>query len=85
MVGSLRAMTSAQLPPSCEEAILALREVLAQCTYPDLDISNENDGVMLLARGQVPEASLQRLEIELGFRKAPIKRKQKPRTSSNRK
>jgi len=77
VVGSLRAMTSAQLPPNCKEAISALRGLLAQCTYPDLDVSNEDDVDTLLARRQVAEASLQRLEIELGFRKPPIKRRQK--------
>ena len=85
VIGSIRAMTSAQLPPNCEEAILALRELLAQCTYPDLDISNKKDVNMLLARRQVAEASLQRLEIELGFRKPPMKRKQKTRIPSKNK
>jgi hypothetical protein len=68
MVGGLRAMTTRQLPPNCEEAITMLRTVLSQCTYPDLDLSNEEDAQTLLARRQCAEAAMQRLEIELGFR-----------------
>jgi hypothetical protein len=74
MVGGLRAMNSRQLPPNCEEAIAMLRALLAQCTYPDLDPSAEEDVNTLLARRQVAEASLQKIEIELGFRLPPVKR-----------
>jgi hypothetical protein len=68
-------MTARQLPPNCEEAIAMLRHLLAQCTYADLDGSYEEDAMTLFARRQVAEASLQRLEIELGFREPPVTRK----------
>jgi len=74
MVGGLRPMNSKQLPPTCEEALTTLRALLAQCSYSDLDISNKQDVRMLLARRQA-EASLQKLEIELGFRKPPARKK----------
>ena len=74
MVSNPRAMTSAQLPPNCKTAISALRNLFAQCTYPDLDISYEADISILRGRRHMAEASLQKLEIELGFRKPPIKR-----------
>ena len=77
MVGGLRAMTERQLPPNCEEAIILLRELLSRCSYPDLDISDDEGAKTLLARRQVAEASLQRLEIRLGFRKPPVSRKRK--------
>ena len=77
MVGGLRPMNSKQLPPNCAEALDMLRALLAQCTYPDLDLSIEEDANTLLARRQVAEASLQRLEIELGFREPPLKRKKR--------
>jgi hypothetical protein len=54
-------MNSKQLPPNCKEAIAMLRAFLAQCSYSDLDISNEADVKILLARRQVAEASLQPL------------------------
>jgi hypothetical protein len=38
-----------------------LRAFLAQCSYSDLDISNEADVKILLARRHVAEASLQPL------------------------
>jgi hypothetical protein len=79
MVGGLRPMNSKQLPPSCAEALDMLRALLAQCTYPDLDLSIEEDANTLLARRQVAEASLQRLEIELGFRKPPTNKRTKGR------
>jgi hypothetical protein len=75
MVGGLRAMNAKQLAPNCAEAIKMLRVLLSQCSYADLDISEEEDVATLLARRQVAEASLQRLEIELGLRKAPVKKK----------
>jgi hypothetical protein len=78
MVGGMRAMTTAQLPPNCEEAIRMLRFLFSICTYNDLDVDLEEDAKTLLARRQVAEASLQRLEIELGFRKPPSKPKKRP-------
>jgi hypothetical protein len=70
-------MTARQLPPNCKEAIVMLRWLFSQCSYGDLDISIEEGAMTLLARWQVAEASLQRLEIELGFRTPPTKRKNK--------
>lgn len=75
MVGGLRAMTTRQLPPNCEEVITMLRTVLSQCTYPDLDLSTEEDAHTLLARRQCAEAAMHRLEIELGFREHRLRRK----------
>lgn len=75
MVGGLRAMTARQLAPNCEEAIGMLRTLLSRCSYPDLDVSVEEEANELLARRQLAEASLQRLEIELGFRKSPSRAK----------
>jgi hypothetical protein len=63
-------MNSKQLPPNCKEAITMLRAFLAQRSYSDLDISNEADVKILLARRQVAEASLQPLHWEPLF---PIK------------
>jgi hypothetical protein len=75
MVGGLRAMNSKQLPPTCAEALGALRALFSQCTYPDLDPSVHADANRLLARRQVAEASIQRLEIELGLRDPPRSRR----------
>jgi hypothetical protein len=79
MVGGLKPMTSKQLPPNCADALEMLRALLAECTYPDLDLDNKDDSMTLLARRQVAEASLQRLEIELGFRSPPLRRQVKQR------
>jgi hypothetical protein len=75
-------MTAKQLPPNCREAIKMLRVLLSTCcTYGDLDpLVEDEDANTLLARRQVAEASLQRLEIELGLRKPPTQRKRKKRS-----
>jgi hypothetical protein len=68
-----RTMTTRQLAPNCEVALATLRALLDRCSYPDLDVSIKSEAEEHRARHHLAEGSLQRLEMELGFRKAPPK------------
>lgn len=71
MMPDFGALNARQLPPNCMRAIEMLRFLFAICNYDDLDPTVKSHARKLLARQQCAEASLQRLEIELGFRKSP--------------
>jgi hypothetical protein len=73
-------MTAKQLAPNCEQAIAALRTLLLEFTPGAFDLTPETDDKGILARWQVGEASLQRLEIELGFRRPPSPNAKKKQT-----
>ena len=85
MIPDFGALNAKQLPPNCAAALKMLRFLFTICSYDDLDASAKRDARKLLARQQCAEASLQRLEIELGFRKSPARpRRKKTRRQTTR-
>jgi hypothetical protein len=71
MMTEFGVLNAKQLAPNSVQAIKMLRFLFSICSYDDLDVSDKRDARKLVARQQCAEASLQRLEIELGYRKRP--------------
>jgi hypothetical protein len=57
-------MTKAQMPKTRKEAITVLRWLLQNAGYNDIDATTDEGAKKLLARWQLAEACLQRLEIK---------------------